>query len=177
VRNLAERGHEIACHTLSHLNARRVSRELIKRDVEANQRAAMSLGLSLRNFAYPFGQISLRHKSFVGSQYQTARTNLPGVNRHVADANCLLAMSLSPHCDFRLIRTRIDDVAEFGGWLILYTHDVAREPGNGGITPRQLKEFVAAAVGSGAKTMNIAEAVSVITARRAGATPALASAC
>jgi hypothetical protein len=145
------------------LNARRVSRSKIAQDIDLNRRAADALGLRLGNFAYPYGQVSLRHKAFVGSLYQTARSNIAGINGTSVDASCLLAMSLSPFSDLRAIRKSIDHVAEHGGWLILYTHDVSPEPTAGGISPAGLNELVAAALRSGAETINVAEVV-----RRAG---------
>jgi hypothetical protein len=66
---------------------------------------------------------------------------------------------LSPFSDFQSVRRSIDHVAEHGGWLILYTHDVSPEPTAGGISPARLNELVVAALRSGAETVNVAEVV------------------
>jgi hypothetical protein len=52
-----------------------------------------------------------------------------------------------------------------GGWLIFATHDIDARPTRFGCAPELFKEVVERAVGSGAKIMTVAKALSVVCGR------------
>jgi hypothetical protein len=50
-----ERGHDIGCHTLNHLNLPRISREKFFEETLGAVKSFREAGIPLRSFAYPFG--------------------------------------------------------------------------------------------------------------------------
>ena len=54
---LHRRGHEIACHTFSHLRATDLDATRLAAEIEDNRRYLLGLDPSIRidNFAYPYG--------------------------------------------------------------------------------------------------------------------------
>src|SRR5690606_35034560 len=63
LRKLAQAGHEIACHTYSHLDCGRANGQTIHADIERNQAALKDLGLpASTTFAYPYGDVSPQAK-------------------------------------------------------------------------------------------------------------------
>jgi peptidoglycan/xylan/chitin deacetylase (PgdA/CDA1 family) len=60
----AAAGHELACHTFSHLDCGRADRRTIEADVDRNATALGAWGAApATTFAYPYGDVSLAAKT------------------------------------------------------------------------------------------------------------------
>lgn len=134
IKILQSRGHEIGCHTFNHVNCSYVSARTVKESCTKNGSFAARNDIHLVNFAYPQGGMTLSSKKIIQKKYGTARTVIPGINRNVCDAQALKAVSIYRHKTPEEIFTLIQDVATNGGWLIFYTHDVAKTPSIYGIS-------------------------------------------
>jgi peptidoglycan/xylan/chitin deacetylase (PgdA/CDA1 family) len=139
-------GHEVACHTWSHLNCKLASTEEILKDVDTNAEAfATALdGYAPINFAFPFGAISPNAKSVLAPRFSSCRGIQYGTNSGAVD----LASLASTHVyardfDAAALCALIDRNRELGGWLIFYTHDVTETPSLYGCTPAQLETLIA----------------------------------
>src|SRR6516225_9976933 len=66
-----ENGHEIGCHTYSHPAVRYLNDEQINLELERNRAALEKIDpkVELRNFAYPFGDISIRTKRHLEAHF------------------------------------------------------------------------------------------------------------
>src|SRR5579862_392377 len=75
IRAAHARGHEIACHTYSHLDCSQAPPRAILADIEDNAAALSALidGAALANFAYPFGALSLAAKRVLSAHFDTCR--------------------------------------------------------------------------------------------------------
>lgn len=141
-----ERGHELACHTYSHLDCSRAATAAVLDDIDANAVAFASLldGFAPENFAYPFGALSLGAKRAVAPRFATCRSVVGGINQGPVDLADLRGTRIYDEgFDAAGLCRLIDDNAAAGGWLIFYTHDVAATPSRYGCTPEQFEAIVA----------------------------------
>lgn len=140
-------GHEIACHTLSHLDCRWAKTADIERDIDENGRAlAAVLGGNAppASFAYPYGAVSLKARQALGRRFTTCRGTGLGINAGPVDLADLLVVILYDHLyDEAAMRRWVDEAQAKNGWVIFYTHDVAEQPSEFGCTPAQLEAVVA----------------------------------
>jgi peptidoglycan/xylan/chitin deacetylase (PgdA/CDA1 family) len=147
------RGHEIACHTYSHLRCSEAAREAMVKETEVNGAALAALveGLVPTNFAYPYGAVSPLAKRTLKPRFQSCRGVRPGINSGVLDLGELLANSVySRTFEEARMRRLIDENADLGGWLIFYTHDVEASPSPYGCTVEQWESLVGYAAAKGA---------------------------
>ena len=140
--SLAERGHEIGNHTFSHLSARKCRFAELLNDVHRCEAAFQSARIPgwTRNFAYPYGEVSIFSKGRLGSVLGSCRGTEPGGNGPEIDLNLLRANALyggaergQAACD--LLREN----SKRNAWLIFYTHDVCDKPSPYGCTPELLE--------------------------------------
>ena len=138
-RRLVAAGHEVACHTFSHLDCGQADQATIAADVARN-----GLALAMRgapdpvSFAYPYGDVSFAAKKALGGRFKTLRTVQAGLVTDGADANQLPAVGIEgDDGEARALRW-MDEAARRKAWLILYTHDVAETPSAWGCTPEAL---------------------------------------
>jgi peptidoglycan/xylan/chitin deacetylase (PgdA/CDA1 family) len=143
-------GHEIACHTYSHLDCRWATTAAIAAEADENRRAVVALlggadaAAAPTNFAYPYGAVSLRAKRALASRFASCRGTGEGINRGAVDLADLLVVTLYAHrFDEAALRRRIDEAHAGNAWIIFYTHDIAEQPSEFGCTPDQLAAVVA----------------------------------
>lgn len=138
-RRLAEAGHEIACHTFSHLDCGQANARAIVEDVGRNADALKAWGAPpSESFAYPYGDVSTAAKSVLGGRYRTLRTVQAGLVEGGSDANQLPSVGIEGPDGEAVALRWIDKAADRKAWLILYTHDVAEAPSPWGCTPDAL---------------------------------------
>lgn len=138
-RRLAADGHEVACHTFSHLDCGQADQTTIAADVARNGLALAERGApDPVSFAYPYGDVSFAAKKALGGRFKTLRTVQAGLVTNGADANQLPAVGIEgDDGEARALRW-MDEAARRKAWLILYTHDVADTPSAWGCTPGAL---------------------------------------
>jgi peptidoglycan/xylan/chitin deacetylase (PgdA/CDA1 family) len=145
---LCAAGHEIGCHTFSHSAVAAVGRETLAADLKRNQQFLQGIDsdIAIRNFAYPYGDLSFAAKRCVETHFDSCRSLLPGVNVGVVDLGALKSCELQNSSIGRQgIRDIIVDTAGKNGWLIFVCHDVDRQPSRFGVSP-DLLEFALNAV-------------------------------
>jgi len=154
-------GHELACHTFSHLYCPRATTGDIQQDCGRNQCAVEDAigGYRLRNFAFPSGGITWPAKSILKSLYNSCRTVESGINHNPIDLCFLRANPLYSSRPISETYRLIEQNREQPGWLLLYTHDVREDHSDVGCTPMYFRNILHAAVASGASIMTVAEAV------------------
>jgi peptidoglycan/xylan/chitin deacetylase (PgdA/CDA1 family) len=139
-------GHEIGCHTFTHCDLRYAKRSTMLAEICENSTALYSLieGFVPTNFAYPYGEVTLKAKYVVGSRFSSCRGIVGRINHGVADLAELPAKRLySADFDEAEIRRLIDNNSSVNGWLLFFTHDVVEIPSPFGCTPSQLEAVVA----------------------------------
>lgn len=158
VRRLSEDGHEIGCHTRSHLRASDTRVAIYRADMEANKAALNErFGIIAHSFAYPFGSVTPAAKKAAGRLYRTGRTTVPGINMGTFDATFLRANPLYGIEMTGRLAEMLGACGRRGGWLILYVHDVARLPSAYGCRPELLADAVRLAKSAGCRILPVHE--------------------
>ena len=161
IRALAQAGHEIALHTHSHSDLTQVPINDAIADIDRNSNVLKDiLGVSpSAHFAFPFGETTLPLKRALLPHVTTARGVRGGVNRAFADKMQLFACDLGGHRpDFAAAARRLmQHAANSGGWVILFTHDVAANPSPYGVTPDLLAALLQDAHDLGAELRPVGE--------------------
>jgi peptidoglycan/xylan/chitin deacetylase (PgdA/CDA1 family) len=162
---LAQAGHEIGCHTFSHLDCGRASAAQALADVERNQAAFAAWGLPPPStFAFPYGDLTAAAKRALGPRFCVLRALHHGLIGKGSDLNQAPAVGIEGADGERLARTWLARAAARGAWLILYSHDVQEDPSNWGCSPGTLGRLADAALAAGFDVVTVAEG-----ARRLGA--------
>lgn len=161
----AEKGHELASHTFSHLSSRQTSLANFQAEVRKGCDVLKQVAniRSTSNFAYPYGDITFAAKQAIGRQMMSCRGTCGGVNGPLLDLNLLRANSLyGDHNRLDAVRRLIARNEERKGWLIFYTHDVQPRPSIYGCTPKFLESAVRLAVSGSAKVLPVAEVIAMV---------------
>jgi peptidoglycan/xylan/chitin deacetylase (PgdA/CDA1 family) len=159
---LHRRGHEIGCHTFSHLRTPDLGPAELAAQIDSNRRYLLGLdpSIQIENFAYPYGLGSVWRKAQLAKAFRSARGIVPGVNSGVVDLQYLRS---TPLIDCNIDRDGIDRVFDeliaANGWLIFYGHDVAAEPSPYGCTPSLLRHALDAASKRNVQIVTVAEAL------------------
>ncbi|MFQ0813844.1 polysaccharide deacetylase [Brucella anthropi] len=172
-RRLAERGHELGCHTYDHLKVPYVGAEEIASDLDRNTVCLDALDpdhVGSRNFAYPYCASSVMSRRLFADRFATCRGGGNRINRGVIDLAFLQAVEIRQPDDGAWRQTRwIDDVSAKPGWLVFYTHDISDTPTEFGCKPETFEHLVSHAVKSGAAVLSVREALARIGAQRGAA--------
>jgi len=159
---LHQEGHEIACHTFSHLRTTDLNAAAIAAETEKNRRYLVALDSSIRieNFAYPFGIASVSRKGQLRKIFRSSRGILPGINSGTVDLQFLRAMPLTEqHIDREGIERAFDEAVASNGWLIFYGHDVEDTPSPYGCSPQLLRHALDAAARRNMPALSVAGAL------------------
>lgn len=162
-------GHEVGCHTYSHLDCAHAESHRIEQELSANRDflARAAPGVRSETFAYPYGSISLTAKRVAQAHFKACRGVEAGINVGRADLGLLRAVPI-PSGD-AVEATWIDpwlaQIREQCGWLILYTHDIVDTPTPYGCRPSLLNSTVSAIRSAGIDIMTVADAARAITSR------------
>ena len=159
---LNEGGHELACHTFSHRRVSSLSAAELRAEIDRNQAFVSGLcgDVRLRNFSYPFGDVTPGRKLQVQSIFATARGISPGVNSGAADLGLLKAVALyADRRDDRAVEAWLDRAEREKGWLIFYTHDVDPDPSPWGASVEQLESVVASVRARGYEMLTVRNAL------------------
>lgn len=164
---LHRRGHEIGCHTFSHLPATDLDAARFAAEIEKNRRYLLGLdpSIEIENFAYPYGLGSVWRKPLLAKNFRSSRGIIPGVNRGTVDLHYLRSTPLvNHHIDIDGIDRVFDELVAGNGWLIFYGHDVADEPSPFGCTPALLRHALDAAARRNVAIMTVASALRAVGA-------------
>ena len=167
---LAAAGHEIGCHTFSHLDAGGVTTDAFLADVDKNAAflAGQDLAPAATTFAFPFGEATPALKRRLSERFALLRGVRPGINRGRADRALLKAVPLDGGLDgLQRALDLVREAARTPGWLIFYGHDVQDNPTQWGCTPQFLSAVIEAVAASQAEVRTMAGALDRIEARRA----------
>jgi peptidoglycan/xylan/chitin deacetylase (PgdA/CDA1 family) len=165
LRALCGRGHEVGCHTYSHPAVSAVGHDELAADLERNRSflAGVSRDIAVRNFAYPYGDLSWRTKRYLETRFDSCRSLLHGVNAGRADLGALKTCPLENATIGREgVRAIIAQAVARRGWLIFSSHDVADAPSRFGVTPDLLAFAVAASRAAGCRLATVAQALQVL---------------
>ncbi|MFN3522827.1 MAG: polysaccharide deacetylase family protein [Phenylobacterium sp.] len=157
-RALAAAGHELACHTYSHLDCGRADGAAAVQDVERNAEAFRAWGLQPpTTFAYPYGDVGFGPKAALGDRFALLRALHPGVINRGTDLNQCPAVGIEGETGENVARRWLAEAKAQGAWVILFTHDVRPDPSPWGCTPDALGRLTDEALAHGFEVVTVAD--------------------
>ena len=158
VRTLVETGHEIGCHTHSHLDCGQAGGAAATDDVERNLEALLAAGAPKpATFAYPYGDVSAPAKAALRGRFALLRALHHGVIRRGSDLNQAPGVGIEGPGAEEVVRSWLRRTLADPGWLIIYTHDVREDHSAFGCTPGALTRLLDEALQGGADVVTVAE--------------------
>lgn len=127
-----QEGHEIGCHTYSHLRLTAASSGAISEDLKRNEDYMREVlpQHKMSSFAYPFGDLNIRSKALLARKFPICRGIWEGVNQDRIDFAQLKSVALERRSfDERAIDYWLDRTVATKGWLIFFSHDISADPG------------------------------------------------
>lgn len=165
IERLHRTGHEIACHTFSHLDCGKADGGAVAADVDRNQAALTALHVpTSATFAYPYGDVSPAAKRVLDGRYAVLRALHHGVITTGTDLNQAPAIGIEGEDGEAVASRWLDEAARRNAWLVLFTHDVRDNPSPFGCTPQVLERLADKTRDMGFDVVTLAEG-----ARRVGA--------
>ncbi len=156
---VAAAGHEIACHTYSHLDCGRASAAGADADVARNLETLAGWGVGeVESFAYPYGDVSAGPKGLLKGRFSTLRGLHHGVIEQGTDLNQTPSIGVEGPPGPALARRWMAEALKRRAWLVLFTHDVAPEPSHWGCTPDDFAALIDEALASGFEVMTVRDA-------------------
>ncbi len=161
LRDLASRGHEVACHGFGHLNYQNTSHKDIIEDINANRSYFQDEGLpEAQTFAYPHGGVSPSIKRLCGTQFQVCRGITAGINQRIMDSGLLRAVPLYESTwSVAKSQSVLNRVKKEGGLLVFFSHGIETDPGYYDCSPILLEGTVKIAKDLGIEIKPLNEAV------------------
>jgi len=157
-RRLHDAGHEIACHTFSHLDCGQSSSAVTLADIDQNAESLAQWGTpDPVSFAYPYGDVGAPAKTALAGRFKTLRALHHGLIADGADLNQAPAVGIEGEDGESVANGWLDKAKARKAWLILYTHDVAAEPSQWGCTTGALERLIDRAVAGGFDVVTVAE--------------------
>lgn len=158
---LVEKGHQIGCHTYSHLNLAEVSVANACNDCDRNTQILNTLlgAPGVEHFAYPLGKVSLSCKKIFRHKYTTLRSTTEGLNVGLTDMSYLKSFPIySSKMNKARILAAIQQASKTNAWLIFYTHDISDKPTPWGATEEDFRWVVEQCANNRGDILNIGEA-------------------
>jgi peptidoglycan/xylan/chitin deacetylase (PgdA/CDA1 family) len=165
VRSLSDAGHEIGCHTFSHVNVETLSATEMDRECQRNlERLQQVCGdIPVTNFCFPFGRLSLARKLQLQKRFNTCRGIYEGMNVGTVDLGLLRVIELYDRTlTPQKLQQTLSEAVERNAWLIFYTHDVADPASWIGCSPALLASTVEAVQALGIGCLSIRDALHAI---------------
>lgn len=155
---VAGRGHEIACHTFSHLDCGRAAETVVEADIAHNQEALVGWGLpEPETFAYPYGDVAAPAKRVADRRFKLSRALHHGLIERGSDLNQAPAVGIEGDGGEALAARWLDRARARSAWLILFTHGVEAEPSRFGVSAAALVRLVDKALLDGFEVVTVAE--------------------
>jgi peptidoglycan/xylan/chitin deacetylase (PgdA/CDA1 family) len=165
VRALCANGHEIGCHTFSHVAVDRLDASAMTQECARNRDVLREIcaDLEVTNFGYPFGRASLPRKLQLARRFDSCRGIYEGINAGVIDLAMLRVIELYDRTlTADKLRRVLRETRARRGWLIFYTHDVAERPSWIGASPQLMRATIAAVQAEGIPILPVREALTTI---------------
>jgi peptidoglycan/xylan/chitin deacetylase (PgdA/CDA1 family) len=166
IQDLAKRGHEIGCHTVSHKHLTAETTHIIKEEIILSKKYLEKLVGSVETFAYPFGEYDNRVLDVVKQAgFWGARSIHDGFNEDKTDTLLLKCKAVMVKTSISEVKKWIDFSQNNNVWLILMFHQIDNEGREWSSRPETLREVVDYVLDTKITTITIGEGVKKILRR------------
>lgn len=158
LRQLAQDGHEIAGHTVNHLDLTQLSPDEQRSEICGSRAALADAGFPVASFAYPFGKSDASTEQLVADCDYSSGRGVGGISVGRPCATCVPQEDLPPPDLFRIrtpgsVRpeTTLADLQSWieraeqadRGWVPLVIHHVCDGCATNAVSPQLLRDFFA----------------------------------
>ena len=151
-------GHEIGCHTHSHLDCGRADARSAATDMDRNAEAYEAWGVPHpRSFAYPYGDVGPGAKRVAADRFALSRALHPGLIEAGTDLAQAPAVGVEGEDGEARARVWMGRARARSAWLILFTHGVGPTVTPYGCTVAALERLVDEAVAGGFEIVTVAQ--------------------
>ena len=158
VLRLAQNGHEIACHTYSHLDCGQADAPAVQAELDRNARALADWGVSAPvTFAYPYGDVGFPGKRIVASRFALSRGLTPGLIGPGTDLNQAPAVSIEGAQGEAVGRRWLAQAKARQAWVILFAHAVEADAAEFAVSKNTLARLANEAIAEGFEVVTVAE--------------------
>ena len=154
-------GHEIGCHTFSHIDLRSLTVPEILEDLRRNAMFMREIlpGHTSSSFAYPFGELNLRRKALLAKQFPICRGVSGGLNGGRIDFAQLRSVLLTDKSFEELrIESWLERAVASKAWLIFLTHDISDNPSAYGCRTKVFAKIIDGIIKRGIKVLPVGDA-------------------
>lgn len=151
VRRLLDAGHEIGCHTFSHVDPSTETPDAVLADMVRNADALGAMGMEERlvSFAYPFGAATGALKTQLPMRFTSARSAGTGIAHGRLDLAQLPSNPLYGDDALKRCLKLVEQARRKQGWVIFHAHDVGARPTPWGASTATLERVLLAAFAAG----------------------------
>ena len=123
---LSQKGHEIASHTLSHRNLKRLPLIEVEKELRESKKILEGLiGSSVIHFAPPFGSFHSHFLYVLRKYYQSSRTTVPGLNDSTQfNPFFIRAYVVFHNTPLSVVEKWLDQAVAEKKWLVLIYHQI-----------------------------------------------------
>jgi len=135
-------------------------------ELERNRSFLQSIhrDMIVRNFAYPYGELSFGTKRYLEEHFDSCRSLRPGVNVGRADLGALKSSELqNTSIDHQSIAQIVAETVRRNGWLVFTSHHVDNEPSRFGVSPDLLAFALKTACEAECHLVTVADAVQILS--------------
>lgn len=160
---LHKQGHEIGCHTFSHLDAQTSKRDAYLYDVKRNQQTLADIGLPpSRTFAYPYGVALPDVKKKLALRFEGLRGIYPGLHVDSVDLNQIKSIPIFSGAAMEKAKNYLKKLETTPGWITFFTHDISDTPSAWGCTPGEIQSLIDIISNMGAEVMPVDKAIDTL---------------
>lgn len=156
---LKNKGHELACHTYSHLDCGRADKANITANIELNAKIFTEFGFGApETFAYPYGDVSPQAKIVARERFLAARALHKGIVTEGCDLYQAPAVGIEGiEGEATALHWIAKAAALKKAWLILYSHDIREDASSWGASPASLDRIIKTAKSQGLEFVTFSE--------------------
>lgn len=168
LRKLYKNGHEIACHTYAHPRLRGRSEMEILLDLDKNLEIMREIlndeTFEFSSHAFPYGEFDKISRKILSERFVTSRGVLRAINHDKVDfANLRTTPLERQRFTPEYLQTNIEKAIKTNGWIIFFTHDIAKNCTPYGSTPEMLEMAIDEVKKAGIEVLSVKDAANKIT--------------
>jgi peptidoglycan/xylan/chitin deacetylase (PgdA/CDA1 family) len=154
-------GNEIGSHTVTHQYLTQLTSSQVTTELSQSQTDLQSLvGVSVKNFASPYGDYNEAVVSQIKSYYRSHRTTNLGYNAKTNfNPHYLLIQHITPSVTAADVSGWVQEAQQRKAWLIIMHHSVESNPDADSTTPELFSAQMAAINSSGIPVVTVESAL------------------
>jgi len=161
LQDLQSNGNEIGSHSKTHPGFTGISDAQIQQECSVSKQVLQSYGLTINNFAYPYGDCNTHTDSIVSQYYRSARSayDYPYIMQLPTTQFRLLATAGNIQTYITELQGYVNNVIASKGWAIIVFHDVVPSAGDWQTSTQVFSQFLDYLEANGVEVLTVNQAL------------------